>query len=90
MPEEIKITAETLVETVKNLIHEGSVRHIAIKDASGKTVLEFPVAVGVLGIVIAPMLAAVAGLAVMAADYTLVVTREEDAAPPSTPDGSSS
>lgn len=88
MPEEIKITAESLVETVKSLIHEGTVRHIGIKDAAGKTVLEFPVAVGVLGIVIAPMLAAVAGLAVMAADYTLVVTREEDPTPPPTSDGS--
>lgn len=74
--EEIKITAEGLVDTVKNLIQEGNVRHIAIRNAKGETVLEFPVNVGLLGVVLAPTLAAVAALAVVVADYTLVVTRE--------------
>jgi hypothetical protein len=83
MPEEIKITADGLVDTVKNLIHEGNVRHIAIRDPQGKTVLEFPVNVGVIGLVLAPMIAGVAAIAVVAADFTIVVTRNDEPAPPS-------
>jgi hypothetical protein len=75
--EEIKITADGLLDTVKNLIHEGNVRHIGIKNAEGKMVVEFPVNVGVVGMLLAPTLAAVAALAVIAADYTIVVTREK-------------
>lgn len=86
MQEEIKITADRLVDTIKSIIHEGNVRHIEIRDASGKKVWEFSVTVGVVGIVLAPMLAAVAALAVVAADYTLVVTRDGDDAPPAAPE----
>ena len=77
--EEIQITGEKLMETVKDLLHEGNVRHIAVRNAEGHTVVEFPVTVGVIGMLIAPMLAAVAAIAVYAASYTLVVTREAPA-----------
>ncbi|AIE86575.1 DUF4342 domain-containing protein [Fimbriimonas ginsengisoli] len=80
--EEIKITADGLIDTVRDLIHEGNVRHIAIKDSHGKTVIEFPVSIGLVGVLLAPTLAAVAAVAVFAADYTIVVTRDEPAAPP--------
>jgi hypothetical protein len=78
--EEIQITADKLVDTVTNLIHEGNVRHIAVKNPEGKVVIEFPVTIGVVGLLIAPMIAAVGAIAVYAANFTLVITR--DAPPP--------
>lgn len=83
--EEIQISADKLVDTVKDLVHEGNVRHIVIRNEKAETVLEIPVTIGIVGVVIAPILAAVAAIAVVAADYTIVVTREADAPPVATP-----
>ena len=78
--EEIQITGDKLVSTIKELLHEGNVRHIVVKNGEGHTVVEFPVAIGVVGLLIAPMLAAVAAIAIFAADFRIIVTR--DAPPP--------
>lgn len=75
--EEIQITADKLIDTVTDLLHEGNVRHIVVKNAEGQTVVEFPVTIGVVGLLIAPIVAAVGAIAVYAADFTVVVTREE-------------
>jgi hypothetical protein len=75
--EEIKISGEKLMAEIEKLIHEGNVNHIVIKNAEGHTLVEFPVAIGVLGFVLAPFLAAVAAIATFAADFTVVVTRTE-------------
>ncbi len=77
--EEIQITADKLVDTVRDLFHEGNVRHIVVKNPDGHTIIEFPVSVGLVGILLAPMIAAIAAIAVYAADFTIVVTRD---APP--------
>lgn len=74
--EEIQITGDKLLSTVKDLLHEGNVRHIVLKNAEGQTILEFPVTVGVVGLLVAPILAAVAAVAVYAADFKIVVTRD--------------
>ena len=74
--EEIKTSAENLLETITDLIREGNVRHVLVRDTEGDTVLEFPVTIGVFGIIIAPFLAAIGALMVVAADYTIVVTRD--------------
>jgi hypothetical protein len=73
--EEIKTSADNLLDTVKGLIHEGNVRHIVIKNPEGNTFIEFPVNVGVLGLVLAPTLSAVGAIAVFATHFTLDVTR---------------
>ena len=65
-----------LVDKVKELVHEGNVRRIIIKDTDDKTVLEVPVTVGVLGFLMAPSIAAVGALAALAADYSIEVERE--------------
>ena len=75
--EEIHISADKLVETVKDLIHQGNVRHIVVKNPQGHTLIEVPVTVGLIGIVVAPIIAAVAAVAVFAADFTIVITRDE-------------
>ena len=68
------MSANQLVEAVKNLVHEGNVRRVIIKQGD-RTIAEFPLTAGVIGTVIAPMLAAVAALAVVLTDCTLEVER---------------
>jgi len=76
--EEFKIRGEELVEKVKQLIHEGNVRRLIIKDEEGKIYLEIPVTFGVIGALIAPMLAAVGAIAAMVANLKIEVVRDED------------
>ena len=76
--EKIDVSGGHLLEKVKELAHEGSVRRVIIKDDDGKTVIEVPVAVGVLGLLVAPKLAAVGAVAAFAADYSIEVEREVD------------
>lgn len=77
--EEIKVAAHELADMVKKLVHEGNVRRIIIKDEHGRTFIEIPVTVAAVGAIFAPILAAVAALATMAAKFTVVV---EKTAPP--------
>lgn len=75
--EEFEVKASELVDKVKAFIHEGNVRRIIVKDQDGKTLMEFPLTIGVIGTVLAPILAAVGAIATLAMKYTLVVERKE-------------
>ena len=72
--EELQITGEQLVATVERLFHEGNVRRILIKH-EGKTVLEIPLTVGVVGALVAPMLAAVGAIGAALTSCTVEVIR---------------
>jgi hypothetical protein len=72
--ESFKVAADNLVDAVKKLLHEGNVRRIVIKQ-DGRTVAEFPVTVGVVGAVVAPMLAAVGAIAAVLTECTIEVER---------------
>ena len=72
--ESFKVAADQLVDAVKKLLHEGNVRRIIIKQ-EGKTVAEFPLTVGVVGAIVAPVLAAVGALAAVLTDCTIEVER---------------
>jgi hypothetical protein len=74
--EKFDVKAGHLVEKVKELVHEGNVRRIIIKDSDGKTVMEVPVTVGVIGFLVAPTMAAIGTIAALAADYRIEVERE--------------
>ena len=74
--EEFEVAGSELVEKVKALIHEGNVTRIILKDPEGRTVLEFPITVGVIGAVLAPILAALGAIAAVAMRYTIVVERK--------------
>lgn len=78
MKEEFKVKGEELIAKVKELIHEGNVRRIIIKDEEGKTYLEIPVTIGVIGAIFAPVLAAVGAIAAMVANLKIEVIRTED------------
>jgi len=75
---EFKVKGEEVVEKVKELIHEGNVRRIIIKDEDGKVYMEIPVTFGVIGALLAPWLAAVGAVAAMAANLKIEVIRTDD------------
>lgn len=77
--ESFRVAGQQLVDAVKKLLHEGNVRRVSIKHGD-HTIAEFPLTIGVLGAVLAPMLAAVAAIAAAVKECTIEVERVE---PPS-------
>jgi DNA-binding Lrp family transcriptional regulator len=75
--EELKVSGSELVEKVKDLIHQGNIRRIVIKQ-DGQTVMELPLTVAAVGVVIAPVLAAVGAFAALVTNCSIVVERVED------------
>ena len=75
---EFKVTGEELLSKIKELIHQGNVTRIIVKNEEGKVYLEIPVTVGVIGALVVPVLAAVGALAALAANFTIEVVRREE------------
>ena len=75
--EEFKVSGDELVEKVKQIIKEGNVRRIIIKNKEGKTLIEVPMTIGVIGVVLAPVLAAVGAIAALVTECSIVVEREK-------------
>jgi hypothetical protein len=75
--EEVQVMARDLVDRVKALIHEGNVRRVIIKDDKGNTFIEIPVTVAAIGVIAAPVLAAVGAISALVAKFTIVVERSE-------------
>lgn len=73
--EEFKVLGKELVDKVQEIIHEGNVRRIIIKNESGHTFLEIPLTVATIGIVAAPILAAVGAVAALVSKCEVVVER---------------
>lgn len=75
--EEISCKSEDLIEKVKELLHEGNVTRIIVKDEKGNVYLEIPATVGVIGAILAPWLAALGTIAALATNCTITVVRKE-------------
>ena len=75
--EEISVSSDNLVEKVKELLHEGNVTRIIVKNEEGKTLLEIPATVGVIGALFAPWLAALGAIGALATNCKIVVERRE-------------
>jgi hypothetical protein len=75
--ESFSINGDILLKKVKELIAEGNIRKITITDHSGKELMTFPLAVGIVGIFLAPVLAAVGAVAALIGECTITVEREE-------------
>ena len=75
--EEYTVSGGNLVDKVRDLLHEGNVTRVIVKDEKGITLLEIPATVGVIGTVIAPWLAALGVIAVLATNCRIVVERRE-------------
>ena len=75
--EEFRVNGEELIAKIKQLIHESNIRRIIIKDKDGKTVMEIPLTIGVVGVLLAPTLAAGGALAALLTEATVVVEKTE-------------
>ena len=74
--ENFEVSGDGLLKKVKELIHGGNVRRISIKDKKGSILINIPVNVGLVGAVLAPVLAAVGAIAALVAECTITVERE--------------
>ena len=75
--EQFKVAGHELADKIRELIHEGNVRRIIIKDESGHTFMEIPLTVATIGLVAAPILAAVGAIATVVSKCEVVVERSE-------------
>jgi len=75
--EEFKVSGEELLKKVKAIIKEGNVRRIIIKNEEGRTLVELPLTIGVVGAVLLPVLAAVGAIAAIVTNCTLVVEKSK-------------
>jgi hypothetical protein len=75
--ETFNVKGEQLIKKIKELIEEGNVRKITIHDKEGKEIMTFPLTIGVVGAVLAPVLAAIGALAALIGDCTISVERDE-------------
>lgn len=75
--EEFSVSSDNLIERVKELLHEGNVTRIIVKGDKGRVLLEIPATVGVIGVVIAPWLAALGAIAALATKCKIVVEKRE-------------
>ena len=75
--EEFRITGEELTAKVKELVHEGNIRRLIIRNEAGTTLIEIPLTVGLVGIALLPVWAAVGAIAALATDCTIVVERRD-------------
>ncbi|MFH0887063.1 MAG: DUF4342 domain-containing protein [bacterium] len=75
IPEDIKVKGEQVLQKVKELINEGNVRKLTIKDKDGNVILALPLTLGVIGAVLAPILAAVGAAAALVTECTISVER---------------
>jgi hypothetical protein len=73
--EEYQVSGEILVAKVKELVHEGNIRRITIKNEEGKTLIEVPLTLGVVGAVLLPVWAAIGSIAALVANCTIVVEK---------------
>lgn len=75
---EFKVKSQELLKKIESLIKEGNIRRIIIKDAEGKTFIEIPLSIGVIGVLAAPIVAAIGALAGAVSNFTIEVIKTED------------
>jgi IMP dehydrogenase/GMP reductase len=76
--EEFKVSGEAIVTKVKELIREGNIRRITVKNDTGKVLLEIPLTVGIVGTLLLPQLAALGALGALIANLTIAIEREKE------------
>ncbi|MFH0802070.1 MAG: DUF4342 domain-containing protein [bacterium] len=74
--EEFKISGNDILAKVKEIIHEGNARRIIIKNEKDETIAEFPLTLGAVGVLVAPVLAAVGAIAALVTKCTIVVEKK--------------
>jgi hypothetical protein len=74
--EEIKVQGRNLKAKLEELLREGNIRRVVLRNAKGRTLIDLPLTAGLAGIVLLPLWAAVATVAAVAADFTIAVERD--------------
>lgn len=67
---------ETFMDKLKKMVKEGNVRKIIIKNSKNKIIAQFPLTFGVVGVILAPIFAAIAAIVALAKDCTITVVRD--------------
>jgi len=80
--EEFKVSGEAVLSKVRELVHEGNVRRITIKNDDGKVLIEIPLTIGVIGTVLLPVWAAIGAIAALVANLTISVEKTAEPTPP--------
>lgn len=76
--EEIHVSGEELISKIKELVHEGNIRRVIIKNEKGRTLIDIPLSLGVVGVLLAPQLAAVGAIAALMTKGTIIVERVDE------------
>ena len=76
--DEYQVTGDNLLGKVKELVHEGNIRRIIIKNEEGKKLIEIPLTLGVVGIALLPVWAAIGAIAALVTDCTIVVEKVQE------------
>ena len=72
-------SVDRVIARIEELIHEGNIRRVLIKNAEGTTIIEFPLTFGVVGVALLPLWAAIGAVAAIAADLTIQVEKQTGA-----------
>ena len=83
--EEFQFSGDTLLAKFKEILHEGNVRRIVIKNESGRVLLDLPLTIGVVGTLVAPVLAVIGAFATLVVRGSIVIERETPPATTSAP-----
>jgi hypothetical protein len=75
--ESFKVNGENLLKKVKEIIEEGNVRKITIHDKAGKELMSFPLTIGVVGALVAPVFAAIGAVAALVGECSITVEKDE-------------
>ena len=76
--EEIYVSGEELISKIKELVHEGNIRRVIIQNEKGRTLIDIPLSLGVVGALLAPQLAAVGAIAALMTKGTIIVERADE------------
>jgi hypothetical protein len=83
--EEFQFSGDTLLAKIKELIHAGNVRRVIIRNEEGRTLVDIPLTLGVVGTLLAPQLAAIGAIAALVLHGSIVVEKQVDDVSPGTP-----
>ena len=75
--EEFRVRGDAVIAKIKEILHEGNVRRLIIKNEENNTLIEIPLTIGVVGVLLLPVWAAIGAIAALAANLTIVVEKVE-------------
>ena len=76
--EEFKVSGDDVIKTIKKIVREGNIRRIIIKNEEGKTLIEIALTIGVVGVALLPVWAAIGAVAALVVNCTIVVEKRSD------------